>query len=240
MKSDSHDSGRTRVLIVEDELIAAEFLREIVERNGAEVLDIVDTGKEAVRTVLQRQPDVVFMDIMLRDNMSGSEAALAISRQSDTKIIFLTAYADAEMIDYAVESHAAAYLTKPYNEAEIVAALRLAASRGTVSGKEPSSPEHENRDETVALTDGYVFDRVHGRLLKDGREVELGPKGRKLVALLAETPGISISNEQISMHIWGELVNDRTLRSLMFRIRHATSDNLIRNISGTGYLIQPA
>jgi DNA-binding response OmpR family regulator len=42
------------------------------------------------------------------------------------------------------------------------------------------------------------------------------------------------------MHIWGELVNDRTLRSLMFRIRHATSEKLIRNISGTGYLIQPA
>ncbi|MEA3522834.1 MAG: helix-turn-helix domain-containing protein, partial [Campylobacterota bacterium] len=65
-----------------------------------------------------------------------------------------------------------------------------------------------------------------------------GPKALKLIALLCTQPNISISNEQISMHVWEELVNDRTLRSLMFRLRSATDEDLIKNVSGTGYMIQ--
>ncbi len=49
---------------------------------------------------------------------------------------------------------------------------------------------------------------------------------------------ISISNEQIAMHIWEKSINDRTLRSLVFRVRVSTNDELIKNVSGTGYMIQ--
>ncbi|GEM_PF-231672 len=237
------NARKIRAVIVEDELIAAEYLREILERNGAEVVDIVDTGKAAVEVCLAERPDIVFMDIMLRDSMSGSEAALAVSRRlKETKIVFLTAYADPEMIDFAVESNAAGYLSKPYNEAEIVATMRLAlARRETAAAEKTEAAEPERKTpDTIDLVDGYVYDTVHGRLLREGREVELGPKALKLIALLVKTPDLSVSNEQISMHVWGELVNDRTLRSLMFRIRHATSEALIKNVSGTGYMIRSA
>ncbi len=228
-----------RAVIVEDELIAAEFLKEMLEKHGVEVLDIVDTGAEAIRTCIRLHPDVIFMDIMLRDHVSGSEAALAISREIDTKIIFLTAYVDDEMVDYAVEAHAAGYLTKPYNEAQIIATLRLATEGTKVSEAAVRSKEKTPAElSEVRLAGGFSFD--HGRLFKDGKQVALGPKALKLVALLCERPGTSISNEQISMHIWGELVNDKTLRSLIFRIRHLTDEGLIRNVSGTGYLIEPA
>jgi len=77
-------------------------------------------------------------------------------------------------------------------------------------------------------------------LLKNGKEVELGPTALKLIELLCSQPGISVSNTQIAMHVWGKEVNDKTLRSLMFRIRTATDNELIKNVSGTGYLIQAA
>ncbi len=226
---------KIRVLIVEDELIAAEYLKEILTAEDIDVIDIVDTGKAAIHRTLEEKPDIVLMDIMLKDHISGSEAAVVISRRTDTQIIFLTAYSDPEMIDYAVESKAAGYLSKPYNETEIIASVRLALAR---SKKKETPPTSNSRKEIINLVDGYVYHTKHKRLLKEGQEVELGPKALKLIAYLCQQPNISISNEQIMLHVWGHIVDDRTLRSLMFRIRTATNDTLIRNVSGSGYMIQ--
>ena len=223
-----------KVVIVEDELIAAELLREVLEEYGVEVLDIVDTGRAAIDVCLEKRPDVVFMDIMLRDKISGSEAALAISKQSEIKIIFLTAYTDSEMVDYAVASRAVGYLTKPYNEAQIIATLRLATVQQHGEVQEVKS-EHP-----IALIEGYSYHPQQKRLLRNGKEVYLGAKALKMVQLLCMQPNISVSNEQISQHVWGKLVDDRTLRSLVFRVRSATDEHLIKNMSGTGYLIQRA
>ena len=233
-----------RAVIVEDELIAAEFLKDILEKEGVNVIGVVDTGREAIALCIKEKPDVVFMDIMLRDNISGSEAAVEISyKVPETRIIFLTAYSDPEMIDYAVESKAAGYLSKPYNETEIIATMRLALARApqaqTQTTHSPSSGEPKvEEEETIDLIDGYTYNTRHNRLLKEGQEVEMGPKALKLIALLSRHPNVSVSNEQIMLHVWGEIVNDKTLRSLLFRIRAATSENLIKNVSGTGYMIR--
>ena len=226
-----------RVVIVEDELIAAEYLREILEAEGVEVISIVDSGKEAIDVCIQERPDVVFMDIMLRDNISGSEAAVQIAHKIDTKIIFLTAYVDDETIEYAVESHAAGYLTKPYNEKQIIATLRLAVDHYSHAAN-PVAQETKRLSNEINLIDDFIYLLKEQRLIKKGHEVELGPKAQKLIGLLCHQPGISISNDQIAMHVWQEPVNDKTLRSLIFRIRAATSEELIRNVSGTGYMVQ--
>ncbi len=220
------------IIIVEDELIAAEYLKEILEQHGANVIDIIDTGKEAIRVCIEKKPDIIFMDIMLRDNISGAEAALSISQSIDSKIIFLTAYTDQEMVDYAVQANAVGYLTKPYNEGQIIATLRLATEH------HDNTPTPEKIPEKIYLINDYIYLTKQNRVLKNNKEIELGPKALKLIALLCTQPNISISNEQISMHVWEELVNDRTLRSLMFRIRSATDEELIKNVSGTGYMIQ--
>jgi len=224
---------RLKIIIVEDELIAAEFLKEILEETGAEVIDIIDSGKEAIEACIKKEPDVIFMDVMLTDNISGCEAAVAISRKTQhSKIIFLTAYADEEMIDYAAESGAVGYLTKPYNKTQIIATLKLlAVQKGTAKQTIQEKPEK------IVLKNGYMYLTQHNRLLKEGKEIELGPTAIKLIELLCTQVNVSISNTQISMHVWGKEVNDRTLRSLMFRIRTATDGELVKNVSGTGYMI---
>jgi DNA-binding response OmpR family regulator len=226
-----------RVVIVEDELIAAEFLKEILVHEGVDVLAVVDSGKEAIQVCLKQKPDAVFMDIMLRDNISGSEAAVEISRHIDTQIIFVTAYSDPEMIDYAVESQAAGYLSKPYNETEIVATLRLALARREMKKDDKVTKDTVDTRESIDLVDGYTYSTRYHRLIRDGQEVEIGPKALKLIELLCRQPDITVSDEQIMLHVWGEIVNDRTLRSLLHRIRASTSESLIKNISGVGYMI---
>lgn len=223
-----------KIIIVEDELIAAEFLKEILEETGAEILDIIDSGKEAIQVCIKKQPDVIFMDVMLKDNISGCDAALAISRQNTfSKIIFLTAYVDEEMIDFAAESGAVGYLTKPYNKTQILATLKLVTQR-----KNNSDEVVKVKEEKIYLKNGYQYLTKQNRLLKDDKEIELGPTALKLIELLCTQVNISISNTQISMHVWGKEVNDKTLRSLMYRIRSATDGELIKNVSGTGYMIQ--
>ncbi len=229
----SLQKNKIRVVIVEDDFISAEFLKEVLEHNDAEVIDIVDNGKEAISTCIEVKPDVIFMDVMLNDRISGCEAAVAISKQSDAKIIFLTAYIDPEMVEYAVESHAAAYLTKPYNESQIIATMKLATTKHFNIIEEVVETPQE-----IYLEDGYVFNTHTKRLLKDKKEIELGPKPLLLVELLCSQVNVSISHEQISMHIWGEVVNDRTLRSLLFRVRSSTCEQFIKNISGVGYMVR--
>ncbi len=225
--------NRLKIVIVEDELIAAEFLKEILEETGAEVIDIIDSGKEAVEVCIKKEPDVIFMDVMLSDHISGCEAALTISRKNHhSKIIFLTAYIDEEMIDYAAQSGAVGYLTKPYNKAQIIATLKL-----TTMSQETRTQTIEEKPEKIYLKNGYVYLTQQNRLLKNNKEVELGPTAIRLIELLCSQVDISISNTQIAMHVWGKEVNDKTLRSLMFRIRTATDSELIKNISGTGYMI---
>ncbi len=226
--------NKLKIIIVEDELISAEFLKEILEETGAEIIDIIDSGKKAIEVCIKKEPDVIFMDVMLCDNISGCEAAVEISRKNKhIKIIFLTAYIDEEMIDYAAQSGAVGYLTKPYNKTQIIATLKLVTMR-----KETPEPTIEGKPEKIYLRNGYVYLTEQNRLLKNNKEVELGPTALRLIALLSTQLNISISNTQIAMHVWGKEVNDKTLRSLMFRIRTATDMELVKNVSGTGYMIQ--
>ncbi len=218
-----------RVLIVEDELIPAGYLRRVLVREKYEVLKTVKSGEEAIAAAGDLKPDIVLMDIMLSDRISGTEAAVAIRGQlPKCIIIFLTALSTEESIEEALDSGAYAYLVKPYREKEIVATMKMACRQIV--------PVRDDEN-SVELRKGYVFDRKSKRLRHEGREVDLGPKAVGLIALLCANPGSSLSHEQIMSSLWNEPVSEQTLRSLIHRIRRVTDKTLIVNASKSGYRI---
>jgi len=219
------------ILIVEDDLISAEYLKNILENEDYNVLEIVDTGANAIKSVHEYKPDVVLMDIMLKDNVSGCDAALKIHyNDPETKIIFITAYADDEMLEYANESEAYAYLMKPYREKEIIATLKLAlAHKDTTKSKV--------KQEVIKLIHGYSFNTKIHRLCYEGKEVPLGEKALKLLEILVRYKDITVSNEQICLYVWGEKKTENTLRSLVFRIRSSVDHDIVQNVNGLGYKI---
>jgi len=223
-----------KVIIVEDELIPAQLLKEMLEEQGVEVLEIIDRGEEAIDVCIEKKPDVIFMDVILSDSISGCEAAVAISRKNNhSKIIFLSAHITDEMVEYAMESHAIGYLTKPFNMAQIIANLKLATAH------QPKSIEAvEKIASQRVLKDGYIYLTQQNRLLKNNTQVELTTEALKLIELLTREVNISVSNEQISMHIWGQVVLPETVRSLIHRVRLATEKTFIKNISRAGYMIE--
>jgi len=119
------------VLIVEDEPIPAEYLKTIIESaDEFKVVDIVDNEDDILKAIHINKIDVIFMDIMIKGSMSGAEVALEVKNIKDNiLIIFMTAYSEEEMIEYAAEAGAFAYLLKPYRPDEITATLALARKK---------------------------------------------------------------------------------------------------------------
>lgn len=103
-----------RILIVEDEAVIAFVLRIELEERGYTVCETVDSGEDAVRSVVELKPDIVLMDIRIRGSMDGIATAAAIRGvASGTKIIFITGYGNAELRTRAAEVEPVAFLEKP-------------------------------------------------------------------------------------------------------------------------------
>ena len=81
------------LLIVEDESIIARDYKMMVERNGYNVIKIVNNGKDAIAAAVESEPDFILMDINIKGKMNGIEAAKEIySKQKRSIIIFITAF----------------------------------------------------------------------------------------------------------------------------------------------------
>ena len=118
-----------RVLVVEDERIIALDLRHILENFGFEVCSVVSTGEESIHAATQAHPDVVLMDIKLRGDMSGIEAARKIHECLDIPVIYLTAFSDESTVRSALTYEDFAYIRKPFEEKEIAATLHKALQK---------------------------------------------------------------------------------------------------------------
>jgi CheY-like chemotaxis protein len=104
---------RTKILIVEDEGLIALQLSMMLGRAGFEVCEPVGLGEDAIEHSREERPDVILMDIRLRGEMDGIEAARQIGGFSRAKIIFTTGHADPETRARAEALRPAAFLVKP-------------------------------------------------------------------------------------------------------------------------------
>ncbi len=219
-----------QVLIVEDELIPAAYLKTLIERHeGFRVIDTVTSARAARERIAAHPPHVVFVDIMIAGPVSGAELATEIhAAHPDILIIFATAYSDDEMLEYAAESDAFAYLLKPYRPQGIQATLTLAKTRLRRS----TAPTME--DLTIQLIDGFAYDTQTHTLARDGQEIFLSPKEHRLMEILCKNNHIVVDKASVQEAL--ELSED-SLRSLVYRIRQKTNSNLIRSIKRFGYTI---
>lgn len=114
------------ILVVEDESIVAKDIQVCLKRLGYDVVGVVSSGEDAVEKAREFDPDLVMMDIMLKGEMSGIDAANEIRRRKDIPVIFLTAYTDRDTVDKAKESEPYGYIIKPFKEIDIQTAIEIA------------------------------------------------------------------------------------------------------------------
>jgi len=91
-------------------------LKDMLEILDYSVISCVLTGEEAINKAIKLSPDIILMDIKLKGNIDGIQAAQKIRKEKDIPIIFITAFADEQTIQRAKISEPYAYIIKPFNE----------------------------------------------------------------------------------------------------------------------------
>ena len=119
----------TSVLIVEDELIIAEDLRKRLTLLGFNVIGIATTGEDAVSRVEETGPDLVLMDISLRGEMDGVEAAKLIRERTGTPIVYVTGHGDPETMQRAKSTPGFAFVLKPVDDREMQYIFEMVLNR---------------------------------------------------------------------------------------------------------------
>lgn len=115
-----------RILVVEDEVIVATNIQNRLKKLGHDVPAIASSGEEAVKKAAEMHPDLVLMDIRLKGDMDGVEAAEQIRAASNIPVLYLTAYANHRILERAKTTEPYAYIVKPFQERELCASIELA------------------------------------------------------------------------------------------------------------------
>jgi len=115
-----------RILIVEDERITAEDLRETLTDLGYTVTASVSNGADAIAQAEEDTPDLALMDVRIQGNMDGTETARVLQERFNIPVIYLTAHADSSTVARAKDAEPLGYITKPFQEAALHASIEIA------------------------------------------------------------------------------------------------------------------
>ncbi|MCX6692583.1 MAG: response regulator, partial [Methanoregula sp.] len=126
---------RPAIFIVEDERIVAEDIGETLKKLGYLISGIAVSGESALEKIRENLPDIVLMDIHLAGTMDGIEAAGQIHVLFDIPVIYLTAYADNNLLERAKVTEPYGYVLKPFNDREIHSVIEMALYKHAINEK---------------------------------------------------------------------------------------------------------
>ena len=117
---------KSKILIVEDEEITAEILRITLENFGYEVTGKVASASSFYASIQNFVPDLVIMDIILNGEIDGIELAAEIKERFKLPVIFLTEYADLQILERAKKTEPDGYIVKPFKDTELHSSIEMA------------------------------------------------------------------------------------------------------------------
>jgi PAS domain S-box-containing protein len=118
-----------KILVVEDESVAEQCIRAFLEDSEHEIVASVETGLEAVKLAVAKQPDLILMDIYLKGSMDGIATADRIYQCLGIPVIYLSANTKDDIIQRAISTEPFGYLVKPFNQLELRIAINIALRR---------------------------------------------------------------------------------------------------------------
>ena len=222
-----------KVLIVEDERALADALEHIVRRAGY-AADAVYNGTDALAQAMEGGYDVIVLDVMLPD-MDGFQIVSRLrARGNPTPVLMLTARADVSDKVTGLNAGADDYMTKPFDNAELLARLNALCRRtGEVVLNE------------IHFAD-VTLDLNAARLSAGSDSVQLSKKEFELARLLLSHPRQTLSMDAIYSHVWGldaEVTENNVMAYVSFlrkKLKYLKSRVTIRNIPQIGYRLEEA
>jgi two-component system, cell cycle response regulator CtrA len=220
-----------RVLLVEDDLIAARGLILTLKADGA-VVDHVDTGEEGLELARHYDYDVVLLDLMLPD-IEGFEVVrrMRISR-NDTPVLILSGQSRPQVKVKGLGLGADDFISKPFDKAELLARMQAIVRRS----KGYSQP---------SLRIGpLLLDLGSHEVAVDDQPVHLTGKEYAILELLVLRKGMVVTKEAFLNHLYGGMdepemkIIDVFVCKLRQKLALAGADHLIGTVWGRGYIIR--
>lgn len=156
-------SEKTKILIVEDEMIIAANISLQLNELGYEVTGIVPRGEEALLHIKSEIPDILLLDINLKGNLDGVETAAEMQKTHNIPVIYLTANADDENFNRAKETHPYGFIAKPFKKLDLQRAIELTVSQCIQEDHDTNLKSQE--DEALILND-CIFVRHLNSMVK--------------------------------------------------------------------------
>lgn len=162
-----------QILVVEDENIVAKDLQLRLQRLGYVVPETAATGEDAIRLAQELCPDLILMDLVLKGEMDGIQAAAEIRTRVGTPVIFLSAYGDEEYVQRARDVQPLGYVLKPFKERELHAVIQTGLYRRQLELQLKASEEKYHRLIETAQEGIWVLDAEAKTLFANTKMAEL-------------------------------------------------------------------
>ena len=153
----------TKILIVEDEAIVAEDIRNSLQSLGYTISAVVSSGEEVITKIEEDKPDLVLMDIVLKGDIDGIEAASQIHSRFNIPVVYLTAFADKKTIERAKLTEPFGYIIKPFEDRELHTTVEMALYKHKMESK---LKENESWLSTIlrSIGDAVVVTNADGNI----------------------------------------------------------------------------
>jgi len=222
---------RARVLVIDDEADTVTLLKMIFQREGFDVSGAL-SGSDALNKLADVQPALILLDLMM-PGMDGWETFTKLREITDIPVIVISALGQTETIVKALQMGVDDYVTKPFNQAEVIARSQ-ALLRRAGSAKELKRMVFSSIEMVLDLDTQEVFYR--------GERIQLTGKMFEVMLILARSAPKVVTYDEITMQIWGQTgvaVRNR-LKYLVYLLRQEFNLvdgelGVIRNIDRLGY-----
>ena len=224
-----------RLMVVDDEIIIAMQLEGLLKRMDYDVVGIASEGEEAVRMSKSLSPDLVLMDIVMPGEIDGIAAAEKIREKSNIPIIFLTAYAEEELINRAKCMAPHGYILKPFKKEQIKAAIDIALYKKDMEEALRKSHEElerrvEDRTAELSVANKKLRDEIEMRKQSEEvvrkREAELEIQAKNLEEANAALGALLIQVEANKAEIEEKMLSNvkELIRPYLQKIRRSRLD----------------
>jgi len=225
-------SPQKKILIVDDEQAIRKYLHLSLTEKGYNVLE-ANTGKEALRLLVEQKMDLVILDLGLPD-MTGEEVLKKVREWSKVPILILTAQSSEEDKVALLDGGADDYLTKPFSLSELLARLRVMERHSL-----------KNQESPIFVSGNLKIDFESHLVFVDEKVVKLTGTEFEMLKLLALNAGKLVTQRQILLDIWGPNAVEQShyLRVYITQLRKKIESDpgdpkLIITEPGIGYRLQ--
>ncbi len=218
-----------RIVIVEDEIVVAHFMSEILKKMGCQVVEVISRFDNAIETISRIRPDILLLDINLGTEATKKAGITIAEALKDQGIltIFVTAYSNDAIIKEAIRQNPENYIIKPFTEETIKISVKLAINKIDQRLEERFA---------VVLCPEYTF-HVKSKYVSSGDDkIFLTATELRALEFLCQRPSGIVSYEELHHFVWDlKPVSATTVRELLSRLRKKIPCLKIQNHSGIGY-----